>query len=381
MEIYLVGGAVRDGLLGLIGAQTDRDYVVVGGSVAQMLALGYRQVGKDFPVFLHPQTCEEYALARTERKTGSGYDGFVCAADGVSLESDLLRRDLTINAMARDANGGLIDPFGGRADLDNGLLRHVSSAFSEDPVRILRVARFAARFKPFGFKVAHKTHRLMQQMSAAGEVDALVGERVFKELARALAYQTPSAFFKVLLACGAYARLFALSGGYSAHHNAFEYLDNLARANAQIKFAVWLTRESVGAVDNVGAIKAVCRTLKCPKGYRDLARLSGQFAEFVRTFGERSPVAILDFLVRSDAFRRRERFADLLRVFEILGTDVSGISELRDQLSQLDFSALHIVKKTTVKVKHQTKNKTTDIATLIRAKRLQVIELFFHPTE
>jgi tRNA nucleotidyltransferase (CCA-adding enzyme) len=203
VEIYAVGGAVRDELLGL--AVQDHDYVVVGATPEQMEALGYKPVGRDFPVFLHPQTHAEYALARTERKTARGYKGFtVYAAPDVTLEEDLQRRDLTINAMARDAAGRLVDPFGGERDLRAGVLRHVSEAFVEDPVRLLRVARFAARF---GFTVAPETLALMREMVAAGEVDALVAERVWQELARGLMEPRPLAMLDVLEATGAIARV------------------------------------------------------------------------------------------------------------------------------------------------------------------------------
>ncbi|MGD8514376.1 MAG: multifunctional CCA addition/repair protein, partial [Granulosicoccaceae bacterium] len=207
MKIYLVGGAVRDKLLGI--TPQERDWVVVGATPDDMLARGFRPVGKDFPVFLHPQSHEEYALARTERKTAPGYTGFAFhASPEVTLEQDLLRRDLTINAMAMDDDGSIIDPFGGQADLEAGLLRHVSPAFVEDPVRILRVARFAARFGKWGFKVAHGTNALMRSMVENGEIDALVPERVWKEFERALGEDMPTAFFKVLRGCGALARLF-----------------------------------------------------------------------------------------------------------------------------------------------------------------------------
>src|SRR5450830_1884765 len=204
MHIYSVGGAVRDELLGL--PVQDRDYVVVGATPADMLAQGYRPVGKDFPVFLHPRTQEEYALARTERKTAPGYKGFVFHTDAdVTLEQDLVRRDLTINAMARAADGTLTDPFGGAQDINAKIFRHVSTAFAEDPVRILRVARFAARFPDF--TVAPETNALMQAMVAQGEVDALVPERVWQELARGLMERQPSRMFAVLRDCGALARL------------------------------------------------------------------------------------------------------------------------------------------------------------------------------
>jgi tRNA nucleotidyltransferase (CCA-adding enzyme) len=207
MKAYLVGGAVRDALLGR--PVKERDWVVVGETPESMLTKGYKPVGKDFPVFLHPTTREEYALARTERKTAPGYHGFaIHAAADVTLEQDLLRRDLTINAMAQDEQGALIDPYGGRKDLESRRLRHVSPAFSEDPVRILRLARFAARFAPLGFTVATDTRALMSDMVVAGEVDALVPERVFAELSKALEEDTPSVFFAVLRDCSALARLF-----------------------------------------------------------------------------------------------------------------------------------------------------------------------------
>ena len=206
MDVYLVGGAVRDKLLGK-GA-VDRDYVVVGATPDQMLALGYKPVGKDFPVFLHPDSSEEYALARTERKTAPGYTGFTFHADaGVTLEQDLARRDLTINAIAEAADGRLIDPFGGDEDIKARVLRHVSPAFIEDPVRVLRVARFAARYASMGFRIAGETYALMRQMVDNGEVDHLVAERVWTELRKALREPQPSVFLQVLRQCGALARI------------------------------------------------------------------------------------------------------------------------------------------------------------------------------
>jgi tRNA nucleotidyltransferase (CCA-adding enzyme) len=207
MQTYLVGGAVRDGLLGR--PVVDRDYVIVGATPDELLTQGYRPVGKDFPVFLHPRSGEEYALARTERKTGRGYHGFVFQADAtVTLEQDLARRDLTINAIAQDESGELTDPYHGVRDIEARVLRHVSEAFVEDPVRVLRVARFAARFAPLGFTVADETMALMQQMVRDGEIDHLVPERVWAETRKALAEPQPSAFLRVLRACGALAVLF-----------------------------------------------------------------------------------------------------------------------------------------------------------------------------
>ena len=207
MKTYLVGGAVRDKLLNR--PVTERDWVVLGETPESMLQRGFHAVGKDFPVFLHPKTKEEYALARTERKTAKGYKGFsVDAAPNVTLEQDLLRRDLTINAIAMTENGELIDPFGGKRDLENRLFRHVSPAFIEDPVRILRVARFAARYAPLGFSIADETQRLMGEMVNVGEVDALVPERIWAEVVKALGEKQPSEFFYTLKACGALAKIF-----------------------------------------------------------------------------------------------------------------------------------------------------------------------------
>ena len=202
MKIYLVGGAVRDALLGL--PVTERDWVVVGATPDEMQAKGFRPVGQDFPVFLHPKTQEEYALARTERKSGHGYGGFTFhAAPDVSLDDDLVRRDLTINAMAQEEGGQVFDPFNGRMDLKARLLRHVSPSFAEDPLRVLRVARFAARYHWLGFRVADDTLVLMRQLADSGELDYLVPERVWKETSRALMERDPQVFFQVLHACGA----------------------------------------------------------------------------------------------------------------------------------------------------------------------------------
>jgi len=339
MKVYLVGGAVRDRLLDIADDNTEKDWVVVGASKEEMLDLGYRQVGKEFPVFLHPGTQEEYALARLERKVGKGYTGFEFdTSKSVTLEQDLSRRDLTINAIAQDIrnNNELFDPFNGQEDLNNGLLRHVSDAFSEDPVRVLRVARFAARFKSFGFKVAHTTHRLMTKMVVSGEVDALTPERVFKELEKSLSYETPSAFFKVLSACGAYVRVFApLSGEtHQSHHNNFEFLDALETKRVHLKFSVWLVNEQV---DDIAQL---CRQLKCPKQYEQLAKLSAQFYEFVQSFNQQSPEFIYEFFAKTDALRRKDRFADLLQVYQLLLVDVSAIMELAEKMSGIDIASL-----------------------------------------
>ncbi|SFV88651.1 tRNA nucleotidyltransferase [hydrothermal vent metagenome] len=355
MKKYLVGGAVRDHLLGIANDNTEKDWLIVGSSPEEMLDLGYRQVGKQFPVFLHPGTQEEYALARVERKVSKGYKGFEFdTSKSVTLEQDLSRRDLTINAIAQK-DGVLFDPFNGQSDLNNGLLKHISKAFSEDPVRILRVARFAARFKKFGFKVAHPTHQLMQQMVTSGEADALTPERVFKELEKSLSYATPSPFFKVLLACGAYARVFPTLKvpDNSPHQNPFLILDNL-NIEPQIKFAIWLKDEKQTA------ITALCQRIKCPKKYQELAKLVNQYHSFANQFATQPSDEIVDFFAKSDALRRIDRFAELLETFQLLGINVSGIIECRDLLDRIDVSQLD----------------KTDIRTAIQTEKHRLIALF-----
>ncbi|HEX2199755.1 MAG TPA: multifunctional CCA tRNA nucleotidyl transferase/2'3'-cyclic phosphodiesterase/2'nucleotidase/phosphatase [Burkholderiales bacterium] len=308
MKAYVVGGAVRDELLGL--PLKDRDYVVVGATPEEMVAQGFKPVGKDFPVFLHPRTKEEYALARTERKSGRGYKGFtVHAAPDVTLEDDLRRRDLTINAMAKAPDGALIDPFGGKQDLEAGVLRHVSEAFAEDPVRILRVARFAARF---GFRVADETMALMQQMVASGEADYLVAERVWQEFSRGLGEPHPELMFEVLGRCGLAARLL---GGVKPIR---EILSRAARAGASVpvRFAVmaWPHQEA--------EVAALCERLKAPNEVRELALLACRHRIALRGAALASPAALLELLKRTDALRRPERFAELLEAARLAALDV-----------------------------------------------------------
>ncbi|MEZ5541278.1 MAG: multifunctional CCA addition/repair protein [Pseudomonadota bacterium] len=326
MEVYLVGGAVRDRLLGLPVAE--RDWVVVGATPQQLLDRGYTAVGRDFPVFLHPRTKEEYALARTERKTAPGYTGFaVCADPSITLEQDLLRRDLTINAMAETADGTLIDPYGGRDDLDNGLLRHVSPAFAEDPVRILRVARFAACLARYGFHVAHGTNALMRQMVDNGEVDHLVPERVWAELHKALQCAAPSRFFAVLYGCGALARLFpelvAVPGAAApaAHGPAPLRLPVLERAtvirnDANIRFAALVCDIDNGREAGLSRpqLDALCDRLRIPNACRELAGVALQHRATAHRVADLDPAQILDLLGALDAFRRGARLADFIAV-------------------------------------------------------------------
>lgn len=308
MKTYVVGGAVRDRLLGL--PVIDRDHVVVGATVDEMIALGFKPVGRDFPVFLHPETREEYALARTERKIAPGYAGFVFHADPtVTLENDLARRDLTINAIACDEEtGALIDPFGGRADLDARVFRHVGPAFAEDPVRVLRLARFAARFVDFA--VADATRTLMRRMSAAGEIDALVPERVWQEVARGLMEKRPSRMFAILTEAEALGRLLpeVVAAGDDAWQATLAAVDRAADdgASLDVRFAVLVHR----VVDRA-AIDALAGRLALPRSTRDLALLVVQERDALRRVG-RAPADAADAFVaameRADGFRRAPRF-------------------------------------------------------------------------
>jgi len=343
VEIYLVGGAVRDKLLGI--EPKDRDWVVVGATPQQMLDLGYQAVGKDFPVFLHPETKEEYALARTERKTAPGYHGFEFhASPEVTLEEDLIRRDLTINAMAMDQAGNIIDPFNGQEDLEAGRLRHVSNAFVEDPVRILRIARYAARFAKWGFRVAHATQALMKKMVANGEVDALVAERVWQELERVLGEDAPQRFFEVLRNCGALARIFpeleALFGvPQPKHHHPEEdsgihtmmVLEQAAKLSPdpRIRFAALVHDLGKGTTPEaewprhieheargVPLVERLCKRLRIPKEYRELAVIVTREHLSYHRAAELRPGTLLKLLERIDAFRRPERLEQFLLACE-----------------------------------------------------------------
>jgi tRNA nucleotidyltransferase (CCA-adding enzyme) len=341
VKIYAVGGAVRDALLGL--PVKDRDWVVVGATPDAMLAQGYTPVGRDFPVFLHPQTHEEYALARSERKTAPGYAGFVFhTTPEVTLEEDLRRRDLTINAIAQAASGELVDPYGGRADLAARVLRHISPAFAEDPVRILRVARFAARFADFS--VAPETLDLMRQMVANGEVDALVPERVWQELSCGLMETTPSRMFAVLRECGALCKLLpeldALWGvpQRADYHPEIDtgvhvmlVIDMAARLAAPLpaRFAALthdlgkgmtpaelLPRHHDHEQKSVALVDALCARLRVPTDCRDVARLAARFHGDIHRVSELRPETVLRVLERCDALRRPERFELVLLACE-----------------------------------------------------------------
>lgn len=362
VEIYLVGGAVRDTLLGL--EPKDRDWVVVGATPQQMQKLGYKAVGKDFPVFLHPETKEEYALARTERKTAPGYHGFAFhAAPDVTLEEDLRRRDLTINAMAMDAAGNIIDPFNGQEDLEAGRLRHVSNAFVEDPVRILRIARYAARYARWGFRVAHGTQALMKRMVESGEVDALVAERVWQELEQALGEVAPQRFFEVLRNCGALARIFpeleALFGvPQPKHHHPEEdsgihtmlVLEQAARLtpDTRIRFAALVhdlgkgttpeaewPRHIAHEARGVPLVEALCQRLRVPKEYRELAVVVTREHLHYHRAAELRPATILKLLERIDVFRRPERLQQFLLACEADSRGRPGFEELHFEATDI----------------------------------------------
>lgn len=316
MKIYLVGGAVRDKLLGL--PVKERDWVVVGATADDMLKLGYRQVGKEFPVFLHPKTSDEYALARMERKVLPGYKGFTFdTSPDVSLESDLIRRDLTINAMAEDENGKLFDFYHGKQDLQQKILRHVSPAFKEDPVRILRVGRLLARYYYLGFHVADETMTLMQTMVDAGEVDALVAERVWKEFDRALAEKNPEKFFEVLAKCGALAKLFP---GLDLNGPSIKALNTAARLSndSVVRFAALMSLYHPDADIAIQNVKHICDRYRAPNEYRELAKLSIKHYPTAHAAKNLSAPQIVQLLSTLDIFRREQRFHKFLVVCEVI---------------------------------------------------------------
>ncbi len=368
MEVYLVGGAVRDELLGR--AVKERDWVVVGATAEEMQRQGMQQVGRDFPVFLHPQTHEEYALARTERKTGAGYHGFSTdSSPAVTLEQDLARRDLTINAMARSTDGRLIDPYGGQLDLKARQLRHVSPAFPEDPLRVLRVARFAARFAALNFRVADETLGLMRQMSSSGELAALVPERVWQETRRALEEQSPQVFFEVLRECGALAQVFpeleALFGvpqpekwhpevDTGVHTLMVVKMAASLSPLATVRFAALVhdlgkadtprdkwPRHAGHEVQSVRRVQELCSRLRIPNDYRDLAVLVARHHGVVHRAFELRAATVLDLFAHTDALRRPERFEQFLLACEADARGRKGLEQraypqgdwLRDALS------------------------------------------------
>lgn len=377
MKTYLVGGAVRDALLGR--EPGDCDYVVVGATPDKMLALGYLPVGKDFPVFLHPQTKEEYALARSERKTAAGYHGFVFHTDAdVTLEQDLIRRDFTVNAIAQDENGNLFDPFNGRQDIENKILRHVSPAFAEDPVRILRAARFMARFAELGFSIAPETIELMKQMVGKGEVDALVSERVWQELKRALEETRPSSFIQTLRDCGALKILFPEIDALFGVPQRIEFhpevdaglhtqmvcdmAAQLAPGDALIGFAA-LTHDLGKALSpkedlprHIGYEKSglkplavLCQRFKIPSDYRDLAEIVCREHLNIHRLDEMKASTVHDLIARCDGFRKPERIEQLGLVCEADKRGRLGLQEAaypsRALLNKLHSAAISVTFK------------------------------------
>ncbi|ASY80677.1 multifunctional CCA tRNA nucleotidyl transferase/2'3'-cyclic phosphodiesterase/2'nucleotidase/phosphatase [Pectobacterium polaris] len=354
MKIYLVGGAVRDSLLGL--PVTEKDWVVVGATPENLLAQGYQQVGKDFPVFLHPVSRDEYALARTERKSGKGYTGFVChAAPDVTLEQDLLRRDLTINAIARTERGDLIDPYHGRRDLENRVLRHVSDAFSEDPLRVLRVARFAARFAHLGFQIAEETMALMQKMAHEGELAYLTPERVWKETEKALGTSSPDVYFQVLRDCGALAVLFpeidnlygvpAPAKWHPEIDTGIHTMMTVAMAarlspEIDVRFAtlchdlgkgltppeLWPRHLGHGPA-GVKLVEALCQRLRVPNPIRDLAKLVAEYHDLVHTVQVLQPKTLLKLFDAIDVWRKPQRLEQLALTSEADARGRAGFEE------------------------------------------------------
>ncbi|HEX7011190.1 MAG TPA: multifunctional CCA addition/repair protein [Steroidobacteraceae bacterium] len=401
MQIYLVGGAVRDELLGLpVG---ERDWVVVGARPEELLAQGYQSVGKDFPVFLHPTSREEYALARTERKTGPGYRGFETRfSPDVTLEEDLARRDLTINAIAKDPNtGALIDPFGGQRDLEARWLRHVSPAFVEDPVRVLRAARFAARFAPLGFRIAPETLELMREIAARGELDALVPERVWQETQRALEAPAPWKFFESLREANALAIIFpevhALFGvpqperwhpEIDAGVHTMMVLEQATRLTPDpvVRFAAlthdlgkgttppseWprhIAHEQRGAA----LVESMCDRLRVPNVYRELGVLVARYHLLSHRAAELRDSTLLELLERADAFRRPARFEQFILACE---ADARG----RKGLENRDYPQAELLRRVhkaaasvTLSEDERAGLEGPQIAELLRKKRLAVI--------
>ena len=402
MQVYLVGGAVRDEQLGL--PVKERDWCVVGATPAEMKEAGYRQVGKDFPVFLHPETGEEYALARTERKTAAGYHGFEFHTDpNVTIEDDLGRRDLTINAVAKDTNGNLVDPYGGLADIRDRILRHVSDAFVEDPVRVLRVARFAARFSALGFVIAPETMSLMRSIVASGEIDALVPDRVWKETELALSGKNCRVYFETLRECGALAilfpeidRLFGVPQPVQWHPevdtgvHVMMVLDQAETLSAdlEVRFAALVHDIGKGTTrkhslpshpghEGRGAklIRRLSGRLPVPNACRDLGMLVSEYHTHCHRAFELRAATILRMLEATDAFRRPRRFEQFLLACE---ADARGRKGLEDRnYTQVDllrgaFAAAAAVDAAAIATRHEGKA----IGDAIRRERLAAVEAF-----
>ena len=403
MQIYKVGGAVRDRLLGQ--PVTDIDWLVVGATVEQMLAQGFRPVGDDFPVFLHPQTGEEYALARTERKSGQGYGGFTFfASPDVSVEDDLIRRDLTINAMAEDPQGQLYDPYGGQRDLEARLLRHVSPAFAEDPLRVLRVARFAARYAPLGFRVADETLALMRQLSESGELQALTAERSWKEISRALMEPRPDVFIQVLRDCGALAELLpevdALFGvpQTALHHpevdtgaHVLMVLQQCA-THTQPLTVRWasllhdLGKGSTPAADwprhiahevrGLKQVRAVNARYKAPKDCQELALLVCEYHTHGHRALELKASTLLELLQSFDAYRRPQRFAEFVAACEMDARGRLGFEQRDYPQARYLLGAANAARAVPVQPLLEQGLKGAELGAALQRERLQALKAY-----
>ncbi|RIA21510.1 tRNA nucleotidyltransferase (CCA-adding enzyme) [Ectopseudomonas oleovorans] len=403
MQIYKVGGAVRDRLLGRPVSEVD--WVVVGASAEQMLELGYRPVGADFPVFLHPQTGEEYALARTERKSGRGYGGFTFhASPDVTLEEDLIRRDLTVNAMAEDEQGTLIDPYGGQHDLQARILRHVSPAFAEDPLRVLRVARFAARYAPLGFNVAPETLALMRQLAESGELGHLTAERSWKEISRALMEPRPDVFIQVLRDCGALAALLPevddLFGVPQppAHHPEIDtgvHVLSVLRQCAEhqqplsVRWACLLHDVGKGltpeadwprhiAHEHKGLklIQAINDRCKAPRDCAELALLVGEFHTHGHRAFELRPSTLLELLQRFDVFRRPQRFAEFVTACEMDARGRKGLEQREYPQAAYLLGAAEIARQVAVKPLLEKGFKGAELGEALNRERLKALKAY-----
>lgn len=403
MQIYKVGGAVRDRLLGRTVSEVD--WVVVGASAEQMLELGYRPVGADFPVFLHPQTGEEYALARTERKSGRGYGGFTFhASPDVTLEQDLIRRDLTVNAMAEDDQGNLIDPYNGQQDLEARILRHVSPAFAEDPLRVLRVARFAARYAPLGFSVAPETLMLMRQLAESGELAHLTAERSWKEISRALMEPRPDVFVQVLRDCGALAALLPEVDDLfgvpqpQAHHPEIDtgvHVLSVLRQCAEhdqplnVRWASLLHDVGKGLTPEdqwprhiaheqkgLRLIQAINERCKAPRDCAELAMLVGEFHTHGHRALELRPSTLLELLQRFDVFRRPQRFAEFVAACEMDARGRLGLEQREYPQGAYLLGAAEAARQVPVKPLLEKGFKGAELGEALNRERLKALKAY-----